>query len=61
MNKPSNHKAAMIVIGTKLKNSTTLAGKLNFFNKTNGKILDSQVTKPQAIKANKTNSVDFRF
>ena len=51
----------MIVIGTKLRNSTTLAGKLNFFNNTNGKILDNHVTKPHATSVHKTNLVDGMF
>ena len=60
-NKFSNHKAAIIVIGTKPRNSTTFGDKLNFFKRTNGMIRDSQVTNPHAIKVHKTNLVDGMF
>ncbi len=54
INKFSNHKADMIAIGTKLKNSTTPADNLNFFKITNGIILDSQVAIPDPKIVKKT-------
>lgn len=42
----------MITIGTKAKNSAILAGKRQYFKRTNGKTRDSQVAKPQTMIVN---------
>lgn len=47
INKLLNQSEAMITIGTKLRKSTTLFGKVNFFNKTKGSTRDNQVANPQ--------------
>ncbi len=52
VNKLLNQRAAIITIGMNDRNSTIILGKVNFFNKTNGKIRDSQVAIPQPIIVN---------
>ncbi len=55
VNRLLNHKADMITTGTKLKYSTTAFDRLNFFNNTNGRMRDNQVTTPQPMMVNNTN------
>ena len=52
VNKLLNQRDAIITIGTNDRNSTIILGKVNFFNKTNGKIRDNQVAIPQPIIVN---------
>ena len=44
----------MITIGTKLKYSTTIAGKENFLSKINGRTFESHIANPQPMIVNKT-------
>ena len=55
------HKADIITTGTKLKYSTTIWGKLIFFNKIKGRTLEIQVTIAHPIIVNDMNSKEDTF
>lgn len=56
-----NHNAESITMGTKLKYSIKILGMATFFNKTNGKTRESQVTKAHPKIVNKVNSKEDIF
>lgn len=60
-NKFSNQRADMITIGTKLKNSTTFGDSFTFRRIQKGRILESQVTKPQPTTVKSTKLKETMF
>lgn len=61
VNRLLNHKADIMTIGTKLKYSSNGCGKSNFFSKTNGRTLESQVARVQPKIVSNVNSKEGMF
>lgn len=60
-NSCENHNVAMITMGTKLRNSSTVFDSLNFFNRMNGNTRESHVTKVHPMMVNSVKLKEDMF